>query len=171
MYLGLAASLDDLICELVSARQMVAFPLQTVLMTSRDIETTPLRIVAVRDPRIVDIRLDPGAVPIEPGFERVKLTIRLDRVTPPSTSGDPTAVEAKAGSGATAPRSATEIAKPVMAFLMTVGLPLHEEDAFFGTVIHDFVSKSWMTFPSLLRSLGCTTAEHIAEGGCDACQR
>ena len=169
MYLGLAASLDDLICDLVSARQMVAFPLQTVLMTSADVEVTPLRIVAVRDPRIVDIRHDPGAKHIEPGFERVKLTIRLDRVTSPSRSGDPTAVEAKAPSDAAAPRSATEMPKPVMAFLMTVGLPLHEEDAFFGTVVHDFVSKSWMTFPTLLRDLGCTTAEHIAEGGCDAC--
>ncbi len=169
MYLGLAASLDDLICDLVSARQMVAFPLQTVLMTSADVEATPLRIFAVRDPRIVDIQREPSTVHAEPGFQRVKLTVRLDRVTSPAKIGGPTAVEAKAPSDTSAPRSATECPKPVMAFLMTVGLPLHEEDAFFGTVVHDFVSKSWMTFPSLLRNLGCSTAEHIAEGGCDAC--
>jgi hypothetical protein len=170
IHLGLAASLDGVFSDLVSARQMVAFPLQPVHMTVRDEQPTPLRVLAVRDPRLIEIEPDPSSTvaETEAGFRRVVLTVRLDRATPPNVDGSPSAAQAKASTERAIASAAAEV-RPVMAFLLTVGLPIHEEDAFFTHVLDDFVSKSWMTFPKLLRELGCTTAEHVAEGGCDAC--
>jgi hypothetical protein len=41
-----------------------------------------------------------------------------------------------------------------MAVVMTVGLAIPEEDAFFSNVVGEFPSESWMTVPSLLHELG-----------------
>lgn len=165
IYLGVAASLDDAMSEVLSARAMVAFPLHSVMMTSRDSAPTPFRMYAVRDPGMVRIEPEADAPDREPGFQRVRLTLHLHRRAGP---GELSAAEAKARN-AGVPASAARTDRPVMAFLMTIGLPISEEDAFFGTVVRDFISRSWMTFPALLRELGCTTAEHLAEGECDAC--
>lgn len=170
VYLGLAARIDDVVSSLVDARQMVAFPLVPIRMTSADRAPTPLRVYSVRDPRIVEIDRTPSATSreVEAGFRRVTIELRLDRTASRSGSPECSAIEAKANVVTPAVPQDGD-ARPVMAFLMTVGLAEHEEDSFFSNVVGEFLSKSWMTVPTLLRELGCSTAEHVAEGGSDAC--
>lgn len=166
VYLGLAASLDDIVSDLISARHMVAFPLKQILLTLRDARPTPLRVYAVRDRRLVSVEPD-GLAETEPGFRRVTLELHLDQVPLAGSTRMPSAAEAKQAAHESAADDAAS--RPVMAFLMTVGLPVAEEDEFFGTVVSDFITRSWMTFPSLLRGLGCSSASHVAEGSCDSC--
>lgn len=170
VFLGLAAQLDDVVSSLVSSRQMVAYPLVPIRLTAADHDRTPLRVYAVRDPRIVEIDRTPTSGPreIDAGFQAVTIELRLDRAAPPQSGHDRSAADAKAAVPSPLHADGAE-RKPIMAFLMTVGLPEHDEDAFFNTVVTDFLAKSWMTVPSLLRELGCTSAKHIAEGSTDAC--
>lgn len=166
IYLGLAASLDDVVSDLVSARQMVTYPLQQILLTMSDAVTTPLRVYAVRDPSIVTVTPCADAAS-EPGFERVWLDLNLQRARLALEAGTRSAAEEKAiVAEASAPRVG---ARPVMAFLLTIGMPVAEEDQFFRTVVSDFITKSWMTFPSLLRGLGCASATEVVEGDCTSC--
>ncbi|MBL9147875.1 MAG: hypothetical protein JNM94_04205 [Phycisphaerae bacterium] len=145
---------------------MAAFPLKQILLTLRDARPTPLRVYSVRDRRLVTVQPE-GTPASEPGFQRVTLELNLDRVPLADTIRSASAAEAKQAADQSAADEAA--ARPVMAFLMTVGLPLHEEDEFFRTVVSEFINRSWMTFPSLLRELGCTAASEVAEGSCDSC--
>ncbi len=171
IYLGLAASLDDIVSELVSARRMVAFPLQSILMTAADAAATPLRVLAVRDPELLSVDPAPPGTPApEPGFQRVTLELKIPETALVAVVGGPSAAQAKATLPVAERPDERTLTRPVMAFLLTVGLPTEEEDAFFMNVVRDFLSKSWMTLPSLLRQVGCTSAEHVAEGECDSCR-
>lgn len=178
IYLGLAASLDDLISDLISAEHMVAFPLQEILLTVGDRERTPLRVYAVRDPSLVTVTEgEVDRVLNEPDFRRVTIELNLDAARLAATVGAPSAVDEKAtvvppSVHASIPSSVppslvppslqgTRASKPVIAFLLTVGLARHEEDEFFHTVLREFISKSWMTFPALLRNLGCSSASDL----------
>ena len=58
---------------------------------------------------------------------------------------------------------------PVMAFLLTIGLPREREEEFYRTVVTDFLQRSWMTLPRLLKQIGCASPTQVAAGESSAC--
>lgn len=157
IYLGLTAGIDDVVAHALKASQMAAFPFQTIKIATNDSKEVPLRVYAVRDPAIVRVHTIPGPAPAE-GFHRVRLDFRIPLVVAGSAA-NPTAAEAKCnGAPETLPT------KAVMAFLLTIGLPIEQEDEFYSNVVNDFLQKSWMTMPSLLREIGCMTPTQVAHG-------
>ena len=58
---------------------------------------------------------------------------------------------------------------PMMAFLLTIGLPREREDEFYRTVVNDFLQRSWMTLPRLLKQIGCNTPMDVAAGANSTC--
>jgi hypothetical protein len=46
---------------------------------------------------------------------------------------------------------------------------VEQEDKFYRNVVNDFLQKSWMTMPSLLRDIGCMTPTQVAEGEPQPC--
>lgn len=173
IYLGLAAGLDDVAAHRISAQQMVAFPYQHIRIASGDDEEVPLRVYAVRDPSIIRVEPMTELAPIE-GFTRV----RLHLVYPAHANhkkGEQTAAQAKsslatAKSGSPANGHVDSLSEmPVMAFLLAIGLGRAQEDDFYRIVVDDFLKRSWITIPRLLREIGCSTPREVAAGDEHAC--
>lgn len=163
VYLGLAAGMDDVLAHAIKADQMVAFPFQQIRLTTADDDNMPLRVYAVRDPAIVSVVPLSGDPPME-GFHRVRLDFRLRGWSSTDRSA-PTAAEAKAPGGVAQPPPQA----PVMAFLLTIGLLPEREDQFYRTVVKDFLARSWMTMPRLLKQIGCLTPSELASGAGTPC--
>ena len=164
IYLGLAAGMDDVVVYAMSGSQMVAFPFQHIRITVGDAEKMPLRVYAVRDASIVKVVTQPGQAPLE-GFHRVRLDFHMSRA-------ERAAEQASTAAAAKASKSLAEPAPPsypVMAFLLTIGLPREREDEFYGRVVKEFLQRSWMTLPRLLKQIGCSTPSEIAAGTSSAC--
>ena len=152
VYLGLAAARDDLALSSLDQRFIKAFPFRDISVVSGAPERVPLRVYALRDPMIV--RVTPlGSPVIEEGFVQVRLDFDLSGF---ASSGQPSA-EPAAGD------------HPVMVFLLTIGLPLEKEEEFYGRVVNEFLDRSWMTIPRLLREVGCATADGVASGEASPC--
>lgn len=164
IYFGLTAGQDDLLAYLVSADRLAAFPFQQIAIATGSTEQVPLRVYAVRDPSIVRITPMQGATP-EPGFERVRLEFRLAQQALAKDNGTPCAAEAKAGATESPPAAS----RPVIAFLLTIGLAEAREDEFYRTVVRDFLKRSWMSLPRLLHEIGCSQPAEVAEGACHRC--
>ena len=162
IYLGLTAGIDDVVSHALKANQMVAFPFQSIRVATNDEKEVPLRVYAVREPAIVQVQTLPGRAPVE-GFHRVRLDFRIPLLAA-CTTAIPTAAEAKC-EGEPEPLPS----KAIMAFLLTIGLPIAQEDDFYSNVVHDFLQKSWMTMPTLLREIGCMTPSQVAEGEPQEC--
>ncbi len=162
IYLGLTAGIDDMVAHALKANQMVAFPFQSIRVATNDAIEVPLRVYSVREPAIVQVRRVTGAAPAE-GFHRVRLDFRI----PMLCAGDDSTPSAAAAKNAGIPEPAPSSA--IMAFLLTIGLPIEQEDEFYNSVVNDFLHKSWMTMPALLREIGCMTPTQVAEGKPQPC--
>lgn len=162
IYLGLTAGIDDMVAHALKANQMVAFPFQTIRIATNDSQEVPLRVYSVRDPAIVQVRRTAGDSPVD-GFHRVRLDFRIPMLCAANDSM-PTAAQAKCDGF-----SQSSPSKSIMAFLLTIGLPIDQEDGFYGSVVNDFLHKSWMTMPALLREIGCMTSAQVAEGQSQPC--
>jgi hypothetical protein len=154
IYIGLAAGLDDFCALRFPMDQVAAFPMQRIKVTSANGASMPLRFYSVRDPSIVQVQRA-GRPSREKDFEVVRLTFQM-----PKHADMPSLPHQGA-----APPSPVE---PVMGFLVTIGLQPHEEEAFFTTVVSEFLDRSWMTLPQLLREIGCADPAHMEHVG-EAC--
>jgi hypothetical protein len=98
----------------------------------------PLEYFAVRDPSIV--RVIPVSLPPLPnGFRHVKLSFQFDR---PHLLQD--AVSTGQANG-----------REIWAFIVTVGLPMGQEDEFYRKAIGDFPEQSFGDLYARARDLGC----------------
>lgn len=152
IYLGLAAARDDLALSSLDHRCIRVFPFRDINIVSGAPEKVPLRVYALRDPMIV--RVTPLASPvIEEGFVQVRLDFDLAGLVNAAQSNTEPVIDEH----------------PVMAFLLAIGLPQEREEEFYGRVVHEFLDRSWMTIPRLLREVGCATVEDVAGGQAAPC--
>ena len=154
VYIGLGAGLDDLCARRLAPEQIAAFPMQRIKVTSANGASMPLRLYSVRDPSIVQIE-PTNLPPLEKGYAVVRLTFRLPSTPPSAVSPQAT------GTGG-------EV-EAVMGFLVTIGLKPDEEEEFFTTVVSEFLERTWMTVPKLLREIGCAHPTHIDDTDGETC--
>jgi hypothetical protein len=98
----------------------------------------PLEYYAVRDPSVV--RVIPVTLPPLPnGFRHVKLAFQFDK---PHLLQDAVSLGHPDG-------------KEIWAFVLTVGLPIPNEEAFYRRAIGDFPYQTFSDLYSRARDLGC----------------
>jgi hypothetical protein len=156
LYLGLAAGLDDVVSHHLGGRQMAAYPIRLIRITSATARQVPLRIYMVRDPSVVSF--DPvEEASTEPGYVKVRIGFRLNgnRVRP----GDQTAAQAGGDE-----MDKFESPGAVMAFLVVLGLPIDKERAFYQRVVEELLPHTWAALPRLLRRAGCGEPAAVADG-------
>lgn len=144
-----------MVSHLVSPERLATFPVQHIAIASGGSETIPLRVYAVRDPSLVVITPRAGRSP-EPGFQHVRLVFHLSTAL-------------REGSSPTAPVELRSATRPVFAFLLTIGLPPEKEDAFYETVVRDFLTQSWMSLPRLLKEMGCADPTDLINSHGEKC--
>ena len=144
VYLGLAPGIEVEHLKQQSGELFYQFTERTLPISKHNggKEVIPLRVCALRDPSLCSVERTGMPGDLE-GFERVRLTFS------PRANGH-------SGNGATNGHShLIHPVPPVIAFLLTIGLPFEQEKHFFNGVVSEFLDQSWASFPKLLREVGC----------------
>jgi hypothetical protein len=100
----------------------------------------PLEYYAVRDPSVVRV-IPVDRPPLPNGFRHVKLAIKLERARTPEEISEL--------------RLHEPVAHATCSFLMTIGLPLGREDAFYERAVARFPDQDFTELYSRMRELGC----------------
>jgi len=144
VYLGLAPGLEDAsLRRMFSEEQLRAYPGRDIPITSHGgaSREVPLRLYALRDTELCDVEHLCNDDGVE-GFHRVKLCL-----FPPKQINSQAAETDDASPTAEIPK--------VVAFLITLGLTLEQEEHFFTDIVGEFLEHSWSSLPQLLREVGC----------------
>jgi hypothetical protein len=144
VYLGLAPGIEDAsLRQMFSDEQLRAYPGRDIPITSHagaSLEV-PLRLYALRDAELCEVK-NLGVASDVKGFHRVKLGF-----FPPRRSNGHSTPDIDAETASETPK--------IVAFLITLGLTLDQEEHFFTDIVGEFLEHSWSSLPQLLREVGC----------------
>lgn len=147
LFFGLAAALDDRIITSIGEDSLIVFPLREIRIASGSSERIPMRVYSVRQRSVVTIKSHRAAA--VNGFKRVTLAFDFSRAK-------------RCDAGIEIPE------KPVMAFMVAIGLDPEKETTFFEHLTEEFLDQAWMSLPSLLQEVGCSVPDDVAEGDSSA---
>jgi hypothetical protein len=146
VYIGIAPGIEiQKLSEVLGSALYIEFPHRSIPITSHtgSPQNIVLRLAALRDPSICTIE-HTGQQGDVSGFERVRLLFDLSKA--PAISQVSRQVNSTNGN----------FNPPaVVAFLLTIGMPVESEKHFFNGVITQFLDQSWSSFPKMLREIGC----------------
>ena len=138
LYIGLAPRYEHLIVSRMYTPRQVRLITAAHTRLGNNGTACPLEYYAVRDPSVV--RVIPVSLPPLPnGFRHVKLSFQFEK---PQLLQDAVTVGHHDG-------------KEIWAFVLTVGLPMAREEAFYKRAIGDFPSQSFSDLYARARDLGC----------------
>jgi hypothetical protein len=139
VYIGLAPRFEHLlVARLLSPKRLRAITGAHTRFGAAGARC-PLEYYAVRDPSVVRV-IPVDRPPLPNGFRHVKLSIKLDLTRSPVDAAELNSREPEAHATGS--------------FLMTIGLPLAREDAFYERAIARFPEQDFTELYARMRELG-----------------
>jgi hypothetical protein len=151
VYIGLAPRIEHtLVGRILSPKRVRLFTGAHTRFGSEGARC-PLDYYAVRDPSVVRV-IPVDRPPLPNGFRHVKLSFKFDRTR---------AVE-------DAMRALKELSQPPThftgAFLMSIGLPLLREEAFYDRAVAQYPDQEFTDLYTRMRELGCDDEDPTGNG-------